>query len=123
LSNKTDDWQSNIIAQSTKKCQSPLDHMLRVMNDKFEDNRRRDAMAKAAAAYMHTKLLAAELKPSMERAYDYTKTPDQLRAEFVQTLVRMGIIAPRVPADVEAVDRSTGVTARQPLRMRRGKQD
>jgi hypothetical protein len=36
----------------------------------------------------------------------------------------MGIIARRDPADVEAVDRSTGVTARQPLRRRRGgKQD
>jgi hypothetical protein len=34
----------------------PIDYMLRVMRDENAPDSRRDAMAKAAAAYMHSKL-------------------------------------------------------------------
>jgi hypothetical protein len=61
LSKKPGDWQSNTVVQSSE---TPLDYMLKVMNDRFEDNRRGDDMAKAAAPYVHAKFLAAELKPS-----------------------------------------------------------
>lgn len=36
--------------------ETPLDYMLRVMRDEMADEKRRDDMAKAAAAYTHPKL-------------------------------------------------------------------
>jgi hypothetical protein len=38
----------------------PLDYMLRVMRDAEAEDRRRDAMATAAAQYLHSKLAAIE---------------------------------------------------------------
>jgi hypothetical protein len=40
----------------------PLDHMLSVMRDPRADDKRRDAMAIAAAPYLHAKLSAIEAK-------------------------------------------------------------
>jgi hypothetical protein len=41
----------------------PLDYMLTVMRDAKADAKRRDAMAVAAAPYLHAKMSAVELKP------------------------------------------------------------
>jgi hypothetical protein len=42
----------------------PLDYMLSVMRDLNADPKRRDAMAIAAAPYLHPKLSAVEAKPN-----------------------------------------------------------
>jgi hypothetical protein len=41
----------------------PLNYMLRVMRDDKAEPKRRDAMAVAAAPYLHPKLSAVEAKP------------------------------------------------------------
>jgi hypothetical protein len=43
----------------------PLDYMLRVMRDAGADAKRRDAMAMAAAPYLHAKMSAVE--PKLEK--------------------------------------------------------
>ena len=52
--------------------ESPLDYMLRVMRDDSADPKRRDAMAVAAAAYVHPRLAAvtvdAEVRTTHEQA-------------------------------------------------------
>jgi hypothetical protein len=42
----------------------PLDYMLMVMRDPKADHKRRDAMAAAAAPYLHAKLCSVEPKPT-----------------------------------------------------------
>ena len=42
--------------------ETPLDYMLRVMRNKKADQRRRDAMAVAAAPYVHPRLQSAIVK-------------------------------------------------------------
>jgi hypothetical protein len=42
----------------------PLDYMLTVMRDPEADHKRRDAMAMAAAPYLHAKLCSVEPKPT-----------------------------------------------------------
>jgi hypothetical protein len=44
----------------------PLDYMLAVMRDATADQKRRDAMATAAAPYLHSKLTTVEAKPLPE---------------------------------------------------------
>jgi hypothetical protein len=56
----------------------PLDYMLSVMRDDKVEPKRRDAMAMAAAPYVHPKLSAVEAKP-IEPAEDRC-----IRVEFVQ---------------------------------------
>jgi hypothetical protein len=108
LGKKTGDLQSNIVVQSTTKCENPLEYMLRVMNDRFEDNRRRDDMAKAAAPYVHAKFLAAEFKPTSEVHIDLSKSPAQLRQEMLEWMVKRGIIELADPQPTSK-ERSGGV--------------
>jgi hypothetical protein len=60
----------------------PLDYMLSVMRDPAADHRRRDAMAMAAAPYLHARLTAIDpkLSPAVAEA-----SPEQtsIRVEFV----------------------------------------
>jgi hypothetical protein len=42
----------------------PVDYMLSVMRDPRADHKRRDAMAAAAAPYLHSKLSPVEAKPA-----------------------------------------------------------
>jgi|SRR5271156_2470000 len=44
----------------------PLDYMLSVLRDANADHKRRDAMATAAAPYLHSKLSAIDAKPNGE---------------------------------------------------------
>jgi hypothetical protein len=46
----------------------PLDYMLTVMRDPTADEKRRDAMAMAAAPYLHSKLTAIDAKLSFAAA-------------------------------------------------------
>jgi hypothetical protein len=58
----------------------PLDYMLLVMRDPAADSKRRDAMAMAAAPYLHPRLTAidAKLSPATEQP-----SPQKLLVEFV----------------------------------------
>lgn len=49
-----------ILAAAAVEGETPLEYMLRVMRDKAADERRRDSMAVAAAAFMHPRLAAVE---------------------------------------------------------------
>jgi hypothetical protein len=58
----------------------PLDYMLSVMRDSAADHKRRDAMAMAAAPYLHSRLTAidAKLNPAVAQP-----SPQKLLLEFV----------------------------------------
>jgi hypothetical protein len=58
----------------------PLDYMLSVMRDSAADNKRRDAMAMAAAPYLHPRLTAIDAKLSPAAALP---SPQKLLLEFV----------------------------------------
>jgi hypothetical protein len=58
----------------------PLDHMLSVMRDPAADHKRRDAMAMAAAPYLHSRLTAVDAKLSSAAA---EPSPEKLVVEFV----------------------------------------
>jgi hypothetical protein len=58
----------------------PLDYMLQVMRDPAADLKRRDAMAMAAAPYLHPKLTAVDAKLT---AAVPAESPEKLRVEFV----------------------------------------
>jgi hypothetical protein len=58
----------------------PLDYMLSVMRDGATDSKRRDAMAMAAAPYLHPRLNAIDAKLSPAAAQP---SPRKLLLEFV----------------------------------------
>jgi hypothetical protein len=58
----------------------PLDYMLSVMRDHAADSKRRDAMAMAAAPYLHPRLTAIDAKFSPTVAQP---SPQKLLLEFV----------------------------------------
>jgi hypothetical protein len=58
----------------------PLDYMLSVMRDPAADHKRRDAMAMAAAPYLHSRLTAIDAKFSSAAVQP---SPRQLLIEFV----------------------------------------
>src|SRR5262245_36520550 len=60
----------------------PLDYMLSVMRDSAADHKRRDAMAMAAAPFLHRKLSAIDAKLSSV-AGDPSPESDTIRIEFV----------------------------------------
>ena len=63
----------------------PLDYMLSVMRDPNADHKRRDAMATAAAPYLHSRLTAidAKLSPAASQA-GTTDCEAAIRVEFVR---------------------------------------
>jgi hypothetical protein len=58
----------------------PLDYKLSVMRDPAADQKRRDAMAMAAAPYLHPRLSAVDAKLSPTAA---DPSPEKLVVEFV----------------------------------------
>ena len=58
----------------------PLDYMLTVMRDHTADSKRRDAMAMAAAPYLHPRLTAIDAKLSPAAS---EPSPQKLLLEFV----------------------------------------
>lgn len=54
-------------AAALGSAETPLDYMLRVMRDATVDDKRRDAMATAAAQYLHPKLAAVEHSGNQEK--------------------------------------------------------
>jgi hypothetical protein len=61
----------------------PLDYMLSVMRDPAADHKRRDAMAMAAAPYLHPKLTAMDAKLSPAAGAAIPEEPSSIRIEFV----------------------------------------
>jgi hypothetical protein len=62
----------------------PLDHMLSVMRDLTADPKRRDAMAMAAAPYLHPRLTAIDAKLNPDAA---ERSPRKLLLEFVLPMI------------------------------------
>ena len=58
----------------------PLDYMLAVMRDPAADHKRRDAMAMAAAPYLHPRLSAIDAKLS---PFAGEPSPTTIQVEFV----------------------------------------
>jgi hypothetical protein len=58
----------------------PLDYMLSIMRDANAEPKRRDAMAMAAAPYLHSRLSAVEAKPNEPAAAEVAG----IRVEFVR---------------------------------------
>ena len=82
-----DDKRGRAIAQLKKPAlrpllpaSVPLDYMLSVMRDSAADIRRRDAMAMAAAPYLHPRLTAVDAKLSPAAAQP---SPQKLLVRFV----------------------------------------
>jgi hypothetical protein len=61
----------------------PLDYMLSVMRDPAADHKRRDAMAMAAAPYLHPRLTAIDAKLSSDAAAASPQRPRSITVEFV----------------------------------------
>ncbi|HWX31773.1 MAG TPA: hypothetical protein VNZ53_30610 [Steroidobacteraceae bacterium] len=59
----------------------PLDYMLSVMRNRAVDHRRRDAMAMAAAPYLHPKLSAVDAK--LSNASEKPGDVDRIEVTFV----------------------------------------
>jgi len=64
----------------------PLDYMLSVMRDANADQKRRDAMATAAAPFLHSKLNAVDPKPAEVRQV---------------TTLTVRFVPPKANADIE----------------------
>lgn len=62
--------------------ETPLQYMLRVMRDPNAGDKRRDAMAMAAAPYVHPKLAPAEPEPVAEP--DMPKGASSIEVHFVR---------------------------------------
>jgi hypothetical protein len=60
----------------------PLDYMLGIMRDPSADNKRRDAMAMAAAPYLHPRLTAIDAKLSPANA-ELSSERRSLTLEFI----------------------------------------
>ena len=60
----------------------PLDYMLSVMRDANADQKRRDAMAMAAAPYLHSKLSSVEPEPDID--LEKSKRVSSLTVRFVR---------------------------------------
>jgi hypothetical protein len=64
----------------------PLDYMLTVMRDPNADRKRRDAMATAAAPYLHPKLSSVEPKPITDP--EKSEGVSRIEVSFVHPLRR-----------------------------------
>jgi hypothetical protein len=67
---------------------TPLEHMLKVLRDLSADEKRRDAMAVAAAQYVHPKLAAVEHSGSMSIAHEDALDALEADANGMQPLER-----------------------------------
>ena len=81
------DLKTEVVVQSAQTSETPLEYMLRVMRDPMHPNQRRDEMARAAAPYVHAKLLAAKMEHKQEREM----TAAEALEDLVSILVRNGV--------------------------------
>lgn len=72
---------AELVAAATAEGLTPLEHMLKVLRDPKADDKRRDAMAIAAAQFVHPKLSAVEhsgeMKMSHEQALDEVEAAER----------------------------------------------
>lgn len=59
---------------------TPLEYMLKVMRDVTADDKRRDAMAAAAASYMHPRLSNTTVNVNQKRTVEELSTDDLIAA-------------------------------------------
>ena len=64
--NKSTDARNKLAQAAAAEGETPLEYMLRVMRDRGEDHKRRDAMAVAAAPFVHPRLATTELRGNDE---------------------------------------------------------
>lgn len=66
--------------------ETPLGYMLRVMRDRTADKKRRDAMAVAAAAFIHPKLQAIEHTGDPDKPVHHASTVEFVVVDADQSL-------------------------------------
>jgi uncharacterized protein with von Willebrand factor type A (vWA) domain len=69
--------------------ETPLEYMLRVMRDAEADEKRRDAMAQAAAPYIHAKLSSIEMDAKVEGSLS-DLSQDELDRRIAEKLQGLG---------------------------------
>lgn len=77
-------------AMAEETGETPLSYMLRVMRDAEADEKRRDAMAQAAAPYVHAKLSSVEMDANVTNSYD-DMTYEEIRATLTEKLRERGL--------------------------------
>jgi hypothetical protein len=102
------------IAAAIEDGLTPLEFMVRTMRDTSVDWPIRAEMAKNAAPYMHPKLMAVATADMNKPIIDYTKSPEQLKQELIDSMVRMGIIAPLEQSALPAPSTTEPIIRRRP---------
>ena len=74
------------IEKAEKTGAMPLDYMLAIMRNSKADNERRDAMARAAAPYLHPRLATVEYKAE---SFDVSKLTDEELEQLYRIPVRL----------------------------------
>lgn len=84
----TESYDTKIRRQATREAVeearaegiTPLEYMLKVMRDVTADDKRRDAMAAAAASYMHPRLSNTTVNVNQKRTVEELSTDDLIAA-------------------------------------------
>ena len=85
------DLNDEAVVQSVQSGETPLEYMLRIMRDPTQAVKRRDEMARAAAPYIHARLMAAKMEPKPKKNL-VDCSPAELRAEMIKKFVKWGLI-------------------------------
>jgi hypothetical protein len=87
------DLNDEAVVQSVQSGETPLEYMLRIMRDPTQAVKRRDEMARAAAPYIHARLMAAKMEPKPEKNLaDLSR--QELKARMIRRMVQWGLIPP-----------------------------
>ena len=84
------DLKGEVAVQSAHNSETPLEYMLRIMRDPTQPTRRRDEMARAAAPFVHAKLMPEKMEPKDSHLLEMTST--ELEAELVRKLKEWGYL-------------------------------
>jgi hypothetical protein len=91
------DLNEEAVVQSAQSGETPLEYMLRNMRDPTQTAKRRDEMARAAAPYVHARLMAAKMEHQHENEESRHRSPEEIReikAKIIRRLVEWGLIPP-----------------------------
>jgi hypothetical protein len=76
------------------------------MRDPMQPNQRRDEMARAAAPYVHAKLLAAKMEHKQEPELTAAQARDKLVSFLIEHGVRIAPLPPLIEGEAEIIDRA-----------------